>query len=175
MHALPTHAAATTNVVTAGGLAAAALLGAAIGIEPAVLTVLAVAAVAAIVDLRERRIPDELVLLASAVVVVMTVFGSASPTGVALGAVAAAGPLLLIHVVSPAAMGFGDVKLALPLGGALGAVDPVLALVALCVASAVTAAAGLAGGRTALPFAPGLVVGAATAFIVSFLTDWFPS
>lgn len=175
MHALPAHATTTTNVVTTGCLAASALLVAAIGIGPGVVAVLAVAAVAAIVDLRERRIPDELVLIGAGVVVVMVTFGSASPAGVALGAASAAGPLLLIHLVSPAAMGFGDVKLALPLGAALGALDPVLALVALCIASAVTAAVGLARGRAALPFAPGLVAGAATASAVSFLTDWFPS
>ena len=65
------------------------------------------------------------------------------------------------------------------LGWRFGREAPVLSnlplLAALCVASAVTAAVGVARGRAALPFAPGLVAGAATAFIVSFLTDWFPS
>ncbi len=45
-------------------------------------------------------------------------------------ALAFAGPLLLLHLVSPAAMGFGDVKAGIVLGYALGLVHWHLALAA---------------------------------------------
>ncbi|NYV77806.1 prepilin peptidase, partial [Streptomyces sp. UH6] len=41
-------------------------------------------------------------------------------TGALLGAVALAGGFLVLHLISPAGMGFGDVKLALAIGAALG-------------------------------------------------------
>jgi leader peptidase (prepilin peptidase)/N-methyltransferase len=79
----------------------------------------------------------------------------------AIGAVGMAGPLLLLHLVSPAAMGWGDVKLAFVLGSALASVDVRLGIAALALASAATLIGALVAGRVAVPFAPGLVAGAA--------------
>jgi leader peptidase (prepilin peptidase)/N-methyltransferase len=53
-------------------------------------------------------------------------------------------PVLALHLLSPASMGFGDVKAAVVLGAAVGTVDARLAAVALCLAAAGGAAFGLA-------------------------------
>ena len=80
--------------------------------------------------------------------------------------VACAGPLLVVHVVSPSAMGFGDVKLAAALGAALGSIDVRAALLALCVGTAATAVVGVARGRATMPLGPGLVVGSVVSLLV---------
>jgi leader peptidase (prepilin peptidase)/N-methyltransferase len=67
-------------------------------------------------------------------------------------------PVLALHLLSPASMGFGDVKAAVVLGAAVGTVDARLAAVALCLAAAGGAAFGLATRRRAIPFGPFLVV-----------------
>jgi leader peptidase (prepilin peptidase)/N-methyltransferase len=85
--------------------------------------------------------------------------------GVLLGAAAFAGPLLIVHAANPGAMGFGDVKLAAVLGAALGLVDWRACLLALCLASAVTACVAIVRRRSSMPFAPGLVGGAALALL----------
>jgi len=101
------------------------------------------------------------------IVSVVAVSCKADVLAVGSGAAILAGPLLVAHLASPAAMGFGDVKLAVALGAALGLVDPTLGVVALCVASATTAVAGIALRRGALPFGPGLVVGTTAAFALA--------
>ena len=70
-------------------------------------------------DVRRRRLPNWLTLPGFATVLL----GAASEgPGVAalLGAVALAAIYLLVHLISPAAMGAGDVKLALGLGALTG-------------------------------------------------------
>ena len=137
---------------------------------------LLLAASAAIVDLRTGRIPDRLVVATLAPVVVILVFAAATGragsavTGVAVGAVLLAGPLVVVHLLTPAAMGFGDVKLAASLGGVLGLVDPRVAVLALCIASGLTGIIGLAWRRRTLPFGPGLVVGAVVGLVVARYT-----
>ncbi|MBC7558576.1 MAG: prepilin peptidase, partial [Dermatophilaceae bacterium] len=76
----------------------------------------------------------------------------------------------LAVVVSPAGMGMGDVKLAGVLGLALGLAGLSATLLAVLIAfalhaviSVVLLAARRAGRRTALPFGPPLLVGAAVA------------
>ena len=142
-----------------------------LGVPGAIAGALAIGAAAAWVDLRTRRIPNRLVA-ASAVaaclgIVAAIVRGTPSaPLAASAGALAFAGPLFVTHLVAPSAIGFGDVKLALALGLALGLVDPRLGILALCVASGVTAVVGIATGRRSLPLGPGLVVGAALAFVL---------
>jgi len=120
---------------------------------------------AALVDILDHRLPDRLValsataLVATASIEAITIGTDIAPLDALLGAALMAGPILVLHVVSPTSMGFGDVKASIVLGAALGLASPGLALFALFIASAGTSAAGLATRRRHLPFGPGLVLG----------------
>jgi leader peptidase (prepilin peptidase)/N-methyltransferase len=89
-------------------------------------------------------------------------------SGVAMMAV----PMLVLHLVAPATMGFGDVRLAVALGSGLGVLAPRLAVLALAVASGLTLLVAVCSRRWAMPFAPGLVIGAAAALTLGALTGW---
>ncbi len=78
---------------------------------------------------------------------------------------------LAIHLIVPAGMGFGDVRLAGLLGGAAGWISPKVAAVGFVVAFGLGAVIGVAlmvfrgyGGKSRVPFAPFLVAGALVAF-----------
>jgi leader peptidase (prepilin peptidase)/N-methyltransferase len=138
-----------------------------------VVVALAFGGSAAIVDARSGRIPDRLVLAALVPILAVVTSSAIAGTGlpalgaVALGGLAFGGPVLIVHVVAPSSLGFGDVKLAAALGAALGLIEPGLGLLALCVASAATAAVGLMRRRRSLPFGPGLVLGATIALLIA--------
>jgi leader peptidase (prepilin peptidase)/N-methyltransferase len=67
-------------------------------------------------DIRHRRLPNALTLPgAGAILLAAAVAGRGLPA--LAGAAALAGTYLLVHLVAPAGMGAGDVKLALGLGG----------------------------------------------------------
>lgn len=131
---------------------------------------------AGLVDLVDGRLPNRMV--ATAVVLMgSTIMASGFaqpsslpsnwPTDLAVGAGLMSVPLLVLHLVAPSAMGFGDVKAAVVLGASAGLVDPQLALVALFVASGSTAIVGVARRRRHLPFGPGLIVGTAVALLIT--------
>lgn len=113
------------------------------------MSALAVAAVGgwmlalAAVDLRSRRLPNILTLPGAAVVL-----AAAAAAGVggraAAGALALAGAYLLVHLAAPAAMGAGDVKLALGLGALTAAVSWDTWAAAALLAPLLTAAAAVA-------------------------------
>ena len=121
---------------------------------------------AALVDLIDQRLPNRLVGaagLAGIATLAAELFVTdlqVAPTDVLFGAVGMAGPLFVTHLVRPAAMGFGDVKLAVVLGAALGLVDSVLGLAALAIGSACAALVGLTLRRRTVAFGPGLLGGA---------------
>lgn len=143
----------------------------ALGVPGAIAGALAMGAAAGWVDLRTHRLPNRLVVLsavAACLGIVAAIAGGtpSAPVGAFAGALGFAGPLVVMHLVAPAAIGFGDVKLAAALGLALGLVDPRLGILALCVASGVTATAGIATRRSSLPLGPGLVVGSALALVI---------
>ena len=121
---------------------------------------------AALVDLIDRRLPNRLVGaaalagIATLVAELLVTDLQVALTDVLLGAAGLAGPLLVTHLVRPAAMGFGDVKLAVVLGAALGLVDPVLGLAALTIGSACAALVGMTLRRRTVAFGPGLLGGA---------------
>ena len=146
--------AATDRVSAAAGLSAAVLVA------------------AALVDLRERRLPNRTVALALLIFVGVGIVESAvssSPPSfraAALGSAAFATPVLALHLASPRSMGFGDVKLSAVLGTLLGSVDWRLALWALAIGSGGSAVTALATNRSTVAFGPGLV--AATLVVLAF-------
>jgi leader peptidase (prepilin peptidase)/N-methyltransferase len=119
-------------------------------------------------DMSRRRLPNALTLPAVPLVV-----GALVPAGTAAvlrgvaGAVLLAAAYAAVHLVSPPAMGAGDVKLALPVGAAVTgpawSALPVAALLA-AVLSAVVAGCALAVGRarwgSRLPHGPVLLASA---------------
>lgn len=121
---------------------------------------------AVLVDLIDHRLPNRLVGaaglagLATFTVELRVTDLRVTPTELLLGALGMAGPVLVAHLVRPTAMGFGDVKLALVAGAALGLVDPILGLAALAIGSAASAVGGLAFRRRTVAFGPGLLGGA---------------
>ena len=139
-----------------------------------------------VIDLRVYRIPDRIVFPAlglTAALIVVATFAIVRPYGDALeplkyalvGMVTYFLILFVFHVVYPAGMGFGDVKLALLMGLAMGWVASsagdaaYLVMVALfigCIAGIVFGlAVRLARGRGgAFPFGPALALG--TVFVV---------
>lgn len=169
----PTAATRSATAIAAGAIGVGAFGAGTVGVGVAVWVALSIATFAAWVDLQSSRIPDELVALAllpsvgSAGAALVTGGGATRLVAVVSGIGILALPLLVIHLVSPSAMGFGDVKLAVAVGAAIGLVDPALGLIALCVASALTAAVGVATRRRALPFGPGLVIGAVAALALA--------
>jgi leader peptidase (prepilin peptidase)/N-methyltransferase len=120
-------------------------------------------------DITHRIVPNRIVLPAAAVVLVAQTALSPSPEW-ALGAVGAAGFLLVAAIAYPAGMGMGDVKLALLLGAMLGrlvGVGLMLGMFAALVPSAVLFARhGAAARKMGIPFAPFLAFGAVVALFV---------
>jgi leader peptidase (prepilin peptidase)/N-methyltransferase len=125
-------------------------------------------AAASFYDLTQRRIPNRIVLPAAAACAALTL-----TAGVPLSIVAGLATVLLLLVVSlrwPAALGMGDVKLALLLvlgldGSALRALALGLALAALA-GCALVARHGRTALRASLPLAPFIAAGALVAVIV---------
>ncbi|MER8044834.1 prepilin peptidase [Streptomyces sp. NPDC094032] len=124
---------ATTAVPAAAplltALACAALAAAAGGPRPELVVWLLVApfgTLLAWVDVRVHRLPDRLTLpLAGALPLLLAgaallPYAAGSWAHALLGALVLGGGYLLLFLVHPDGMGFGDVKLAVPLGAALG-------------------------------------------------------
>lgn len=116
------------------------------------LTYAAWAAVLSHRDIALRRLPDALTLPALPVAVAAAVAGGEA-AAFALGSAMWAGTYAVTGVVTPRAMGGGDVKLALVLGGLAGwsggalAVAAAMAGAGLLTAAAGTVAAIVRGGR----------------------------
>ncbi len=162
-HSLPLVLAAVIGIV-------ALVVGVVIGTVPAAGAIgVALLIPAAVIDIEQRRLPDAWVITAMAGLATTLAVGSAvgranggdvGLVDVAGGAIAMAVPVLVLHLVSPASMGFGDVKAAIVLGAAVGTVDGRLGVVALCLAAALGATVGLVTRRRTIPFGPFLVAGA---------------
>lgn len=94
------------------------------------LAALAVCLALAIVDLRERRLPNKQVLALLVVALSAGFVGVAAGADLdhvgnaAIGTIAFGGPCLIVNLISPRQMGFGDVKLALVLGLFIGWHNP---------------------------------------------------
>jgi leader peptidase (prepilin peptidase)/N-methyltransferase len=120
-------------------------------------------------DITHRIVPNRIVLPAAAVVLIAQTALFPSPEWT-LGALGAAGFLLVAALAYPAGMGMGDVKLALLLGAMLGrlvGVGLMLGMFAALVPSVVLLARhGAAARKMGIPFAPFLAFGAVVALFV---------
>ena len=133
----------------------------------------------AVIDMRTLIVPTRIVWPAAALLAVLAVIAAALAgewtwvMGAAVGAVAMAAPLFLIWFIVPTGMGFGDVRLTVALGIAVGVAATttgrgwpwviVLCMFALGLAAIVGLLMGVPGlliGRRHVPFGPALVAGA---------------
>lgn len=121
-------------------------------------------------DLAARRLPDVLTLPGAGVALLLTA-GAGRGWAALLGALALAGPHLVVHLLAPRALGAGDGKLALGLGAAAGACGPDAWLLAAVGAPLLTGLAGVAlvglrrcSRSAALPHGPGMCL--ATCLVV---------
>ncbi|MFF1342645.1 MULTISPECIES: A24 family peptidase [unclassified Streptomyces] len=168
-----------------GGAVAGALcgvVGGAVGERPEGVVLVAVAPVLlllGIVDLAVQRLPDVLTLpLAGAVAAglgaaALVPGAGGSWTGALLGGGALGGAYLLLFLINPAGMGFGDVKLALALGVILGwygwgvwAVGAFLGFLYGALYGLTLVLRGPGGRRTAFPFGPFMTAGALTGVLL---------
>jgi leader peptidase (prepilin peptidase)/N-methyltransferase len=121
--------------------------------------VLAWLAVLSCYDIRQRRLPNALTLPGAGVVLLGGAVAGRGLPAVA-GAGALAGMYLRVHLVAPAGMGAGDVKLAIGLGGLAGCFGAGVWILAALTAPVLTAlwglAARLSGGGAAVPHGPSM-------------------
>ena len=117
-------------------------------------------------DIRERRLPNWLTM-PGAVVILATasVYGRGAPAVV--GAVALFAVYAVVHLVSPAAMGAGDVKLAIGIGALTGTFGSDVWMLATLGAPLLTAGWAIVAvlrrsGQT-VPHGPSMCVAAVTA------------
>jgi leader peptidase (prepilin peptidase) / N-methyltransferase len=116
-------------------------------------------------DVRARRLPNVLTLPGAAVILLAATSNGRGP-GALAGAAALTGAYLLVHLAAPAAMGAGDVKLAIGLGGLAGCFGPDVWFLAALAAPLLTALAGVVGllrGVRTVPHGPAMCLATAGA------------
>ena len=129
------------------------------------VSLIALAVIVTVTDLRSRLIPDPPLLIAlAAALSVCAICDSGSIAGRLLAGAAAGGFLLAAALIRPEGMGLGDVKLAGVLGVHLGARVIEAMVIALGAGSLVGMALlvrhGWEGRRRTIPFGPFLALGA---------------
>ncbi|MFH8415205.1 prepilin peptidase [Streptomyces collinus] len=175
----------TTPLVIATALVCA-VLAAATGTRPelGVWLLLAPAGVLlTVVDFRVRRLPDPLTLPFAGAALVLLGLTALVPehaghwTTAVLGSLALGGGYFVLFLINPAGMGFGDVKLALGAGAALGWYGwptVMLGTFAGFLLGALYGAALVitrrADRKTAIPFGPFLITGALLGLLVGAYT-----
>ncbi|MFF5182974.1 prepilin peptidase [Streptomyces sp. NPDC000345] len=159
-----------------------AVLAAATGLRPELAVWLLLAPLGvllAVVDLRVQRLPDPLTLpLAAAALALLGPVAllpehAGSWTTALLGSLVLGGGHLVLHLVNPAGLAFGDVKLALGTGAVLGWYGwptVMLGTLAAFLLGALYGGAlvvmGRAGRRTAIAFGPFMLAGAFTGLLI---------
>jgi leader peptidase (prepilin peptidase) / N-methyltransferase len=159
-------------IAAAGGIAFA-IAAAQANTDRLELTRLAVCgtalAAAAAVDLAEHQIPNRLVLPAAAACATLALAEPPRLAGLASG-LALVALLLGLSLARPAALGMGDVKLALLIAVGLDGHAPGALLLGLALAALagilLLIARGREGWRRALPLAPFFTVGALAALVL---------
>lgn len=123
-------------------------------------------------DIRQRRLPNRLTLPGFAVIMLIAAASGQGPAA-ALGAGLLAVVYLLVHVAAPAAMGAGDVKLALGLGALTGCFGADVWLLAAIGAPLLTALIGvvarLGWSAITVPHGPSMCVASAGALGLTVL------
>ncbi|MFG3346560.1 prepilin peptidase [Streptomyces sp. NPDC048018] len=174
----------TAPLLTA--LACAALAAATGGPRPELLVWLLIApfgTLLACVDVRVHRLPDGLTLPLAAAVPLLLAAAANLPcaagswTHSLLGAAALGGGYLVLFLLHPNGMGFGDVKLAVPLGAALGWYGWGVLFLGAFAGFLLGALYGLglvltrrARRGTAIPFGPFMIVGALLGLLLGAFT-----
>jgi leader peptidase (prepilin peptidase)/N-methyltransferase len=123
-------------------------------------------AVLSVYDVRERRLPNWLTMPGAAVIIAAAaVYGHGAAA--VLGAVALFAAYAVVHLVSPAAMGAGDVKLAIGIGALTGTFGGDVWLLAALGAPLLTAgwavAAMLRRSARTVPHGPSMCLAAVAA------------
>lgn len=140
--------------------------GAAHDASPLVMVQLAVVgaalAIAAAVDIAQRRVPNRLVAPATAACAALAIAAGVS-AGAVIGSLVIVAVLTALALARPAALGMGDVKLALPVAVPLGGRATPALLLALLLAVLAGLALACVRGRpaltTAIPLAPFVCLG----------------
>lgn len=121
--------------------------------------VVAWAAVLSLIDVRRRRLPNALTLPGAAAVLAGAAVVGHGPSALAGGAALTA-VYGVVHLAAPAAMGAGDVKLAIGLGALTGAFGPEVWVLAALAAPLLTAVLGvltlLRRGAGTVPHGPSM-------------------
>ncbi|MET7653774.1 MULTISPECIES: prepilin peptidase [unclassified Streptomyces] len=159
-----------------------AALAAATGVRPELAVWLLLAPVGVLltgVDLRVRRLPDPLTLPLAAAALLLLAAAALLPehagdwTTALLGALALGGGFLVLHLVNPGGMAYGDVKLALSMGAVLGwygwatvMLGTFAAFLLGALYGGVLAVVGRAGRRTMIAFGPFMLAGTLTGLLI---------
>lgn len=115
-------------------------------------------------DIRQRRLPNFLTLPGGVVILIAAALAGRAVPALA-GAAALAAIYLAVHLAAPTAMGAGDVKLAIGLGGLSGCFGAEVWFLAALGAPLLTVAVGLVWRLRAVPHGPSMcaATGLATA------------
>ncbi|MFH9546966.1 prepilin peptidase [Streptomyces sp. NPDC017435] len=152
-----------------------AALAAATGLRPELVVWLLLAPAGVLltaVDLRVRRLPDPLTLPLAAAALLLLAAAALLPehagdwTTALLGALALGGGYLVLHLVNPGGMAYGDVKLALSTGAVLGwygwatvMLGTFAAFLLGALYGGALAVLGRAGRKTVIAFGPFMLLG----------------
>lgn len=122
-------------------------------------------------DLRHRRLPNALTLPGAVLILAVAVLAGRGIPAV-LGAGALSLLYLVVHLIDPAALGAGDVKLAIGLGALTGAYGAEVWFLAALGAVLLTAAAGIVvvivRGGTTLPHGPSMCAASAASVALAW-------
>jgi len=117
-------------------------------------------------DIRQRRLPNWLTLPAALLVPAVAAAVGRGPAALA-GAAALTGIYLFVHLIAPAGLGAGDVKLAVALGALTGSFGADVWLLAALTAPLLTGLWGLfvvtAGRERTVPHGPSMCLASALA------------
>jgi leader peptidase (prepilin peptidase) / N-methyltransferase len=124
-------------------------------------------------DIRQRRLPNALTLPGAAVILLAGAMVGRGVPALA-GAAALTGVYLLVHLMAPAALGAGDVKLAIGLGGLAGCFGVEVWFLAALAAPLLTALCGvvvLLRGVHSVPHGPSMCLATGLAVGLVQLND----